>query len=116
MLNNRVCDSYVRAKHTRLSFPNSYIKTIACFELIHCDIWGSYRTPSLTGAHYFLTVVDDYSRAVWVFFLKNKHEASQQLINLCNMIKTQFGKDVKKIRSDNGGEFTSTHPSTKWGC
>lgn len=110
-LNSKVCDSCVRAKHTRLSFPSSNIKSDACFDLIHCDVWGSYRTPSLSWAHYFLTMVDDYSRSVWVFLLKYKHEASQQLINLCNMIKTQFGKVVKKIRSDNGGEFTSSFMS-----
>lgn len=40
------CDSCARAKHTRLPFPSSSIKTNAPFELIHCDIWGGYRIPS----------------------------------------------------------------------
>ncbi|GJZ75415.1 putative RNA-directed DNA polymerase [Tanacetum coccineum] len=34
------CDSCAKAKHTRLPFPSSFIKTSAPFELIHCDIWG----------------------------------------------------------------------------
>ncbi|KAJ0534950.1 putative RNA-directed DNA polymerase [Helianthus annuus] len=59
--NALVCDPCARAKHTRLPFPVSFIKTKDCFELIHCDIWGRYRTPSLTKASYFLTIVDDYS-------------------------------------------------------
>lgn len=37
-LNSKVCDSCVRAKHTRLPFPSSNIKSDACFDLIHCDI------------------------------------------------------------------------------
>ncbi|KAJ9558209.1 hypothetical protein OSB04_012823 [Centaurea solstitialis] len=90
-----------------LKKQNFFIKTIECFDLLHCDIWGCYRTPSLSGARYFLTIVDDFSRAVWVFLIKNKYEASSRLMNFCSMIKTQFGKDVKRIRSDNGGEFTS---------
>ncbi|GKA67148.1 putative RNA-directed DNA polymerase [Tanacetum coccineum] len=61
--NAKVCDSCNKAKLTRLPFSISSIKTSNCFDLIHCDIWGKYRRPSLTGANYFLTIVDDYSRA-----------------------------------------------------
>ncbi|KAJ0443878.1 putative GAG-pre-integrase domain-containing protein [Helianthus annuus] len=35
------CYSCVKAKHKRLPFPVSSIKTGDCFELLHCDIWGS---------------------------------------------------------------------------
>lgn len=101
------CDSYSKAKHTRLPFSNNDNKTNDCFELLHCDIWGKYCTPSFSGASYFLTIVDDFSRAVWVFLLKFKYEASRCMINFHNMVKTQFGKTVKRIRCDNGGEFTS---------
>ena len=40
-MNNQaqVCDACFKAKHTRLPFPISTIKTIACLDLIHCDIW-----------------------------------------------------------------------------
>lgn len=106
-LNNKNCDSCIKAKFTRLPFPSSSSKTLNCFELVHCDIWGGYRKPSFTGARYFLTIVDDHSRSVWVFLLKHKHEASKRLIELCHMVETQFEKKVKKIRSDNGGEFVS---------
>lgn len=34
------CDSCIRAKHTRLAFPLSSIKSSSCFDLMHCDIWG----------------------------------------------------------------------------
>jgi hypothetical protein len=101
------CDSCVKAKFTRLPFPTSVTKTNACFELIHCDIWGKYRTPSFTQASYFLTIVDDFSRSVWVFLLKHKDQASICLINFHKMVKVQFEKDIKRIRCDNGGEFVS---------
>ncbi|KAJ9561856.1 LOW QUALITY PROTEIN: hypothetical protein OSB04_007016 [Centaurea solstitialis] len=92
MTTTDLCDSCSRAKHTRLPFQNSEIKTIDCFELLYCDVWGKYRSPSFSGAYYFLTIVDDFSRGVWVFLLKHKHEASKCLINFYNLIKTQFGK------------------------
>lgn len=50
------------AKQSRLPFPSSLNKTSAPLELIHCDIWGRFTLPSLCGAHYFLTIVDDYTR------------------------------------------------------
>lgn len=52
------------AKQTRDSLPVSLNKASRLFELIHCDLWGPYSTPSCCGAIYFLTIVDDYSRAV----------------------------------------------------
>ncbi|KAD3640307.1 hypothetical protein E3N88_29530 [Mikania micrantha] len=93
------CDSCVKAKFARLAFPISVTKTNACFELIHFDVWGKYRTPSFTRASYFLTIVDDFSRAIWVFLLKHKHQASNCLVNF-----------HKRIRCDNGGGgFTLNH-------
>ncbi|KAI3722512.1 hypothetical protein L2E82_33551 [Cichorium intybus] len=103
----KVCDSCSKAKHTRSPFSLSEIKTTQCFELIHCDVWGKYRTPSLSGANYFLTIVDDFSRSVWIFLIKHKNDASKCLIDFHKMIENQFGKRIKRIRSDNGGEFTS---------
>ncbi|KAK1414482.1 hypothetical protein QVD17_30227 [Tagetes erecta] len=102
-----VCDSCAKAKHTRSPFPKSFIKTNECFVLIHCDIWGKYRNPSTAHASFFITIVDDFSRALWVFLIRNKSEASECLINFHNMVKTQFSKHIKRIRSDNGGEYTS---------
>ncbi|MFS7957032.1 putative RNA-directed DNA polymerase [Helianthus anomalus] len=104
---NKVCDSCSKEKLTRKPFPISTTKTGECFDLIHCDIWGRYRVPSSSGARYFLTIVDDFSRSVWLFLLKFKHEASTSLKFFHKMVKTQFGKDIKKIRCDNGGEFIS---------
>ncbi|KAJ0477127.1 putative RNA-directed DNA polymerase [Helianthus annuus] len=97
------CDSCAKAKHTQLPFPISSIKTKECFELLHCDLWGRYRTPSLSRANYFLTIVDDYSRSVWVILLRHKFDAGDHLIFFHKMIKTQFGKSIKRIRCNNGG-------------
>ncbi|GJU07481.1 putative RNA-directed DNA polymerase [Tanacetum coccineum] len=81
------CDSCAKAKHTRLPFPTSSIKSKECFELLHCDLWGR--------------------RSVWVFLLKQKFDAGDHLMFFHKMVKTQFGKSIKRIRCDNGGEFVS---------
>ena len=43
---NKTCEVYFRAKQTREKFPLSEHKASNAFELIHCDLWGPYRTPS----------------------------------------------------------------------
>lgn len=77
---NKFCDSCIREKQSRLHFPTSFSKTSKSFELIYVDIWGRYKHASLDGSHYFFSIVDDYSRGVWVYLMKNKSEASQHLI------------------------------------
>lgn len=102
-----VCDICFRAKQCRSEFPLSINKSNEIFELIHVDLWGPYRTQSLCGSYYFLTVVDDFSRGVWVFLLTDKTQVQQTLKDFLAMVSRQFSKEVKIIRSDNGTEFTS---------
>jgi len=51
--------------------------------------------------------VDDATRGVWVYLMKEKSEASQLVRDFCAMVNTQFETKVKIIRSDNESEFTS---------
>ncbi|KAG7578454.1 Retrotransposon gag domain [Arabidopsis thaliana x Arabidopsis arenosa] len=100
-----VCDICLRAKQTRDCFHESSNKAAGIFDLIHCDLWGPYRIVSTSGVAYFLTIVDDYSRAVWVHLLREKSEVGITLKNFFKMVERQFEKKVKVVRSDNGGEF-----------
>ncbi|KAH0675659.1 hypothetical protein KY285_023460 [Solanum tuberosum] len=59
---------------TRLPFPQSTSRSNKVFDLIHGDVWGPYRTPTDDGNRYFLTSVDDCSRMVWIFLLKQKSD------------------------------------------
>jgi hypothetical protein len=94
------------AKQTRIPFPTSQISSTAPFELIHIDIWGGYRTPSINGACYFLTIVDDYTRCTWVYLMQHKSEARSLLQSFINLVENQFSTTIKIIRNDNGPEFT----------
>jgi hypothetical protein len=103
---NKACDICFRAKQTREKFPLSEHNACNIFEIIHCDLWGPYRTASTCGAYYFLTIVDDYSRAVWIYLLVDKREVSQTIKNYFSLVERQFHKQIKIFRSDNGTEFT----------
>lgn len=42
-----------------------------------------------------------------MYLMKDRTEASKLLKGFIIMIRTQFDKEVKVVRSDNGSEFTS---------
>ena len=61
-------------KLKRLPFPfNNKISSCA-FDLVHMDVWGPYSTPILDGFKYFLIVMDDATKATWLFFMRSKFE------------------------------------------
>nr|XP_043615735.1 uncharacterized protein LOC122587627 [Erigeron canadensis] len=102
---NSPCEVCHKAKQTRKPFPLSEHKTTAVGDFVHLDLWGPYRIQSREGYKYFLTVVDDYSRVVWIFLLKGKEEIFESIVSFYNLLQTQFDKKVKIFRSDNGSEF-----------
>ncbi|GKA39546.1 ribonuclease H-like domain-containing protein, partial [Tanacetum coccineum] len=103
------CDICHEAKQTREPFPISDHKTTNLGDIVHLDVWGPYRITSREGYKYFLTVVDDFSRAVWLYLLKSKDEVTLNVIEFYNYLKNQFNKTIKIFRSDNGIEFTNSN-------
>ena len=99
------CDVCLRAKQNRQIFSESSNKANAVFDLIHCDLWVPYRTTAFCGSRYFLTIVDDHSRQVWLYLLPDKEKVAQHLREFFSMIEHQFSKKVKTLGSDNGTEF-----------
>ncbi|XP_071714896.1 uncharacterized protein [Rutidosis leptorrhynchoides] len=63
-INYEPCDVCHKAKQTRETFNDSDHKSVAVGDLVHIDLWGPFRVQSREGFKYFLTIVDDYSRAV----------------------------------------------------
>lgn len=43
-------------------------------ELVHTDVCGPMRTPSLDNSKYFILFIDNLSRMTWVYFLKERSE------------------------------------------
>ncbi|KAL2232264.1 UNVERIFIED_CONTAM: Retrovirus-related Pol polyprotein from transposon RE1 [Sesamum indicum] len=105
---DHICSICPLAKQTRLPFSISNSCTHSCFDLIHVDIWGPYKQATLSGAHYMLTIVDDFSRATWTYLLNHKSQTLHTLTVFFAQILTQFGCKIKTIRTDNGSEFLSS--------
>jgi len=96
------------AKHTHLPFALNEKSCDIPFGLIHMDIWGPYRVCTQNQCRYFLTIVDDCTRATWTYLLKYKSQAFATMQMFYNYALNQFGYAVKIIRSDNALEFDTS--------
>ena len=88
-------------------YPRSTQYATNPLQLIHTDLCGPMLTPSLTGALYFLTFIDDYTHYTVITFLKQKSDALSHFLVYKNLVENQLNKKMKILRSDNGGEFNS---------
>ena len=58
-----VCEPRALGKHARTPFPKaSSWRAKQILELVHCDLWEPAQVNSLGGSHYFMSLIDDYSR------------------------------------------------------
>ena len=92
---------------TRVTFAKVVHETQNHLDYIHFNLWGPSQVLSLGGARYFLTIIDDYSRKVWIYFLKNKSETFLKFKEWKILVETQVSRKVKKLRTNNGLEFLS---------
>ncbi|GJU62225.1 retrovirus-related pol polyprotein from transposon TNT 1-94 [Tanacetum coccineum] len=66
---------------------------------------GPSRVESVSRCWHFLSIVDDYSRRVWVHFLRHKNEAFSKFKEWKQLVENRTGRKLKKLRMDNGSEF-----------
>jgi hypothetical protein len=65
------------------------------------------QTESIGGRFYFLTFIDDFSKKIWIYFLRHKSETFAKFKEFKVEAKKQRGKYVKEIRSDGEEEYSS---------
>jgi hypothetical protein len=102
------CVICAKGKQSRLPFKskdNEHSKNL--LDLIHSDLMGPMENESIGGARYILSFIDDHSKKVFVYFLKQKSEVSERFADFLNVIETQTGRKVKTLRSDNGTEYVN---------
>jgi len=64
-------------KQTRLPFPQTMSwRATERQQLIHIDVGGPMRTPSLNGSKYYVVFIDDKTRMCSIYFMKVKSEVA----------------------------------------
>ena len=96
-----MCESCQLGKHHRSSFSSrDGIPSSTPFDLLHCDVWGPSRTPSISGHRYYIMFVDDYTCLSWVYLLYDRFEDFTTVTHFITEVVTQY--------STNALEFVQT--------
>lgn len=102
----KACEGCLMSKKTRNPFPSQENFSAKCvLELIHRDICGPFTPPNPAGNKFFLVLVDDYSRFMWVYLLKTKNEAFESFKKFRKMIEKNLKQEIKFLRTNRGGHI-----------
>lgn len=71
------CDVCTEGKLVQTRNREPDIRAKVALELVHTDVAGPVDPPSKDGHKYAISFTDDYSSAVFVYFLKNKSDVIQ---------------------------------------
>ena len=55
----------------------------------------------------YVIFINDYSRRCWIFFMQKKSETFSNFCEFKALVEKDSGKQLKALRSDNGGEYVS---------
>jgi hypothetical protein len=100
------CDVCVLTKQRRLPLTQqSSFRAKERLELVHGDLCGPVTPTTLGGRRYFLLLVDDLSRYMWVMILGSKGEVANGRVQVA--VEAECGRKLRVLRTDNGDEFTA---------
>ncbi|CAL2235091.1 unnamed protein product [Prunus armeniaca] len=106
---DRICQNCAIGKSHREAFDKEKTwRASVPLELVHSDVCGPMQTTSIGGNKYFLTVIDDCTRMCWVYFMQFKSKVFNIFKKFKAIVEFQSGYKIKTLRSDRGGEYTST--------
>ncbi|KAE8880413.1 hypothetical protein PF005_g18175 [Phytophthora fragariae] len=86
--------------------PEKTVKSAEVLDLIHSDVMGPMQTMTPGGCAYAVMFIDDFSRHVTVYFMKKKAEVLEKFKRFKTVMENATERKIKRIRSDNGGEYT----------
>jgi hypothetical protein len=77
-------------------------------DLVHSVLCGPISPPTHGGKRYFLLLVDDKTRYMWLVLLSRKDEAPTAIKRWQAGVEVETDPKLRVLRTDRGGEFTST--------
>ena len=94
-------------KFVKTTFHEKENRASVILERIHTDVCEPFSVASTTKHRYYVIFVDDYSRRCWIFFMQKKSKTFSNFCELKELVENESRKQVKALRSDNGGEYIS---------
>ena len=103
-----ICESCLEGKMTKRPFSTKGERSKEPLQLVHYDVCGPLSVRDKGGYEYFVTFIKDYSRYGYVYLMHEKSETFGKFKEFMAEAEKQFGKSLKTLRSDQGGEYLDT--------
>lgn len=104
----QVCDGWTLSKQHRTPFRRaSSFHAEQGFRLVHSDLCGQIMPLTPGSKQYFLLVVNDFSRFMWVELLSTKDQALTYIKKIKTEVEVELGGCLKALCTDHGGELNS---------
>ena len=102
-----LCEGCLLGKMPQHPFPIQHSKCQNPLQLVHNDICGPSPTKSITGSHYFISFVDDYSHFKVVTFLETKVQATWAFKNDIRLRENIIQRSIQQLQTNGGCEYCS---------
>jgi hypothetical protein len=87
-------------------FPSRASRENGILELVHSDVFGLVTVPSLGGSIYCVSLIDDFSRKTWIYFLRKNSKVFYKFKEFKSLVENYTDKKIKVLRTNNGAEFS----------
>ncbi|XP_022927115.1 uncharacterized protein LOC111434054 [Cucurbita moschata] len=93
-------------KQHRQPLPKQAWRGSKKLQLVHADLCGPQRTPSLNDNLYYIAFINELTRKCWIFLLKQKSEVAGVFWKFKAKVEKESACLIQTIRSDNSKEYT----------
>ena len=101
------CETCSQAKITKRPHKR-VVRNTKLLKLIHFDLWEFEGILTHEGNRYIITFIDDFSKYIVVYLLKNKTDTFEKFQDFLKEVENQFSRKIKRIKSDRGCEYESS--------
>ncbi|KAL0457718.1 UNVERIFIED_CONTAM: Retrovirus-related Pol polyprotein from transposon TNT 1-94 [Sesamum latifolium] len=104
---NQLCEVCLLGKHAKEFSQGVTFKSNQAFTTCACGCMWSIQSTIIRSEFIFILFIDDFTRKMWVYFLKHKSEAFETFKKFKTHVEKESDFEIKALRTDRDGEFTS---------
>ena len=70
------CESCMLGKSAKLPFHSRQSYSTFFLHTLHTDVWGPMSIPFFDGFRFYLIIINEYSRYIWLFSMAHKSDVA----------------------------------------
>lgn len=102
------CTACLEGKSSQTPSTSPFHRSPHVLDVVHSDLLGPISPPTKAGKKYILSFIDDHTRHNHLYLLASKDETPRCFAHYKALIERQTGRSIKKLKTDRGGEYSST--------